>query len=141
MQSRVYPHPATIYITYQSKFHEREARMATARERVSRVVPTDIELVASEAPQYVNEEGFEVDAQTFAAALLKVSADLETQQEKGLGQAIDMEASGIESFDNIIAEADPLTGVSDLENVTANAEPLLSLAERYVLVIGQSVGI
>jgi hypothetical protein len=106
--------------------------MATARERGSRpiVVQTpEIELPTAEEPQYVNEDGYGVDAQTFALALQHAASDLSQGQHSS--------REGIEGS-NVIGEQEIVMGEGALESeepeqtqgIDVEAEPLLSLSER-----------
>ena len=105
--------------------------MAAARERAARIMPAEIELPVLETPQYVDENGYEVDARTFALALQKAAEGLslplqeEHYQSYIQAEPIEkgMDASGVEEATGIEAAMPEV----DVEN----AEPLLSLSERY----------
>jgi len=106
--------------------------MAAARERTARIIPADIELPVLDAPQYVNENGYEVDAQTFAQALQKAAEDLSLPHE-GRKSRFDgqIEPNGAD-MDARIGEEEPAVEAEMPEGEVENAEPLLSLSERYV---------
>jgi hypothetical protein len=109
--------------------------MAAARERAARIVPADIELPSAETPQYVNELGYEVDAQTFALALQKAAEDLEIPH-SGLQSGLQPQSNVAENLevgetDLAIAEEEVAAGVGEPEGIAEDAEPLLSLSERY----------
>jgi hypothetical protein len=95
-------------------------------------MPVDIELPTIDVPQYVNEDGYEVDAQTFALALQKASEDLAVPQDGPqavshiTGSSVGMDA------DVIVAEEEPVPAAQGTEGVVENAEPLLNLSDRYV---------
>lgn len=104
--------------------------MAAARERASRVIPADIELPVAEAPQYVNADGYEVDAQTFAQALQRATEDLLPEQK---GQASASTGGGtvvnVEEEETVVDEEAEIVG-QEQRAAVENAEPLLDLSER-----------
>jgi len=108
--------------------------MAAARERAARILPADLELLAGETPQYVNEDGYEVDAQTFAQALQGAAKNLATplhgpsSPTRATGTPVDGDAI----VDVLTGAEDPAVASDELNKVAADAESLLSLAERYV---------
>jgi hypothetical protein len=106
--------------------------MAAARERAARIIPADIELPVLETPQYVNENGYEVDAQTFAQALQKAAGDLALPLEAGPSQPYGQLGSNANEVDveATTGEAEPAVDVEMQERDVENAEPLLSLSER-----------
>jgi len=104
--------------------------MAAARERAARILPADVELLAGETPQYVNEDGYEVDAQTFAQALQGAAKDLATPLHGLSSPGTPVDGDAI--VDVLTGEEDPAVASDELNKVAADAESLLSLAERYV---------
>jgi hypothetical protein len=104
--------------------------MAAARERAARIIPTDIELPAVDAPQYVNENGYEVDAQTFALTLQKAAEDLVSPLDGGQSQTNGQTGSHELDEPAMTAEEEPVIEVGMPEGDIGNAEPLLSLSER-----------
>jgi hypothetical protein len=104
--------------------------MAAARERAARIIPTDIELPAVDTPQYVDENGYEVDAQTFALALQKAAEDLASPLDVGQSQTYGQIGSHEAHEDARILEEEPAVEVGMPEGGVENAEPLLSLSER-----------
>lgn len=106
--------------------------MATARARVAQqtsLVALEIELPTADLPQYVNEDGYEVDAQTFALALQQAAgAGSQVQQSGGLGKD---EALLIDEGDFVLAEETlEVEEPEQTEGFAEEAEPLLSLSER-----------
>ena len=104
--------------------------MAAARERTARIIPADIELPVLDAPQYVDENGYEVDAQTFALALQKATGDLALPLEAGPSQPYGQPGSNIVDEEATIGDEEPAVDVEMQERDVENAEPLLSLSER-----------
>jgi len=105
--------------------------MAATRERAARIIPADIELPVLDAPQYVDENGYEVDAQTFALALQKAAGDLALPLEGGQSQLNGQVDSGEKDMNARLAEEEPAVEVAMPEGDVENTEPLLSLSERY----------
>lgn len=106
--------------------------MAAARERAARVITAEFDLPVSESPQYVNEDGYEVDAQTFAQALQQAVVDL-TSPLDGLQSKSDAQAGFREiDADATTAQKEDIGPVEIPEGDVENGEPLLSLSERYV---------
>jgi hypothetical protein len=104
--------------------------MAAARERAARIIPADIEFPVLEAPQYVNENGYEVDAQTFALALQKAAGDLDLPLEAGSSQPYGQSVSNEVYVEDPTGEDEPAVDVEMQERVVENTDPLLSLSER-----------
>jgi hypothetical protein len=104
--------------------------MAAARERAARIIPADIDLTVLDTPQYVNENGYEVDAQTFAQALQKAAGDLALPLEAGPSQPYGQPGSNEVDVEATTGEAEPAVDVEMQERDVENAEPLLSLSER-----------
>jgi hypothetical protein len=108
--------------------------MAAVKERgTHRVVmmPLDLDLPVIDTPQYVNEEGYEVDAQTFALSLQEAAGELNggepyTQMphdsEDVLDNGEEVEETGEEEQGEARVE----------EEQVVTGEPLLGLAERWV---------
>jgi len=104
--------------------------MAAARERAARILPADIELPVLETPQYVDENGYEVDAQTFALALQKAAGDLALPLEAGPSQPYGQLGSNEVYVEATTGDEEPAGDVEMQERDVENAEPLLSLSER-----------
>jgi len=108
--------------------------MAAARERAARVIPGDLELPVLDSPQYVNEDGYEVDAQTFAQALQQAAVDLSLPLDGLHGQSDARAEAQDSNADAEPTQEDGATGHQGEmpEGNVENGEPLLSLSERYV---------
>jgi len=93
-------------------------------------VPLDLDLPVIDTPQYVNEEGYEIDVETFALALQDVA------RVDGLVQADDQEADQTEVVEEVeieqVLEDQDVSEAVEEEQVAKPCEPLLGLAERYV---------
>jgi hypothetical protein len=94
-------------------------------------MPLDLDLPIIDTPQYVNEEGYEVDAQTFALSLQEAAGELKdgepyTQIPRDSGDVLDNGNEVEETGEEEQGEA----GVEEDQVVTG--EPLLGLAERWV---------
>lgn len=116
--------------------------MATRTARRAQYVPESIELPSIEAPQYVDSDGYEVDAETFALALNQTGtgdgAELVTEDvvkrdpEGDIGDGVEEQT---DYADDDIAGADgeleeEIAIVEDGEEEPR--EPLLSLSDRCV---------
>jgi hypothetical protein len=93
-------------------------------------VPLDLDLPVIDTPQYVNEEGHEIDVETFALALQDVA------RVDGLVQADNQEADQTEVVEEVeieqVLEDQDVSETVEEEQVAKPCEPLLGLAERYV---------
>jgi hypothetical protein len=106
--------------------------MATARERAPRPIglqAPEIELPTAGEPQYVNEDGYEVDAQTFALALQQAASDV-LQSQHSSGEGIVKEIAIGEGEIAIAEETLEAEEPEQTQGIDVEAEPLLSLSER-----------
>ena len=100
--------------------------------RVGRRVQETIgqfDLPTIDAPQYVNEEGYEVDAETFGLALQQTE-QLATLPADGAHAPNALETGTGETMDVIDGDAvDEAVGADN--EMVVEGEPLLDLADRY----------
>lgn len=115
--------------------------MGTRAGRWAQHVAEDIDLPTIDAPQYVNEDGYEVDADTFLQALAHAEAVDSTSEAEGEGdveeQAEEVEYEGegaaeVEAAEVSGAEQEEEVAEEEVLDEEGEAEPLLSLSDRYV---------